>query len=77
MVTTKYSDQEVPPLDFLLKEKIHEDNRKILEAEQKRFRPLTWWERLRLTSYVRQLQRELRRAGYNQLIIERAQLWEM
>lgn len=71
-----YYDEHIPPLDFFLNEKIHEDNLKLLEAEKNRYRLLNFIERARLRGYVRSLQRELRRAGYNSLVIERARLWE-
>ncbi len=62
------------PLSFFKSDIIHDDNRKVIEAEQQRWRLLTWAERLKLQWRVWVLARQLRKAGYNQLILEREQL---
>lgn len=68
--------QTPPPLEFLLKDKIHESNQRILDEDEQRWRLLTWAERFKLRRYVRQLQRDLNKRGYNRLVIERAALIE-
>jgi hypothetical protein len=63
--------EHVPPLDFLINDKIHPDNARAIEDERSRFRILGFWERIALTRYVRSLQRELKRKDYNALIVKR------
>lgn len=62
------------PMEFFTKDKIHPDNQKIEEEEQRRWRLLTWHERLRLRRYVASLRRELERGGYNPLALEYTRL---
>lgn len=69
-------EQVVPPLDFMVNDYIHPDNRKLLQEEQDKYQALGIWERLKLQRYVGQLRRKLRRAGYNRLIVQRDQLWQ-
>jgi hypothetical protein len=57
------------PLDFFRNEVIHPDNQSLIESEQHRFRLLTWRERWKLQRYTGQLARQLRRGGYNRLIM--------
>lgn len=66
----------LPPLDFFKNEVFHEDNLKIVERENQRYKSLTWGERRRLQRDIRQLHKRLRREGYNELIIERAALYD-
>lgn len=52
------------PLEFFERDFIHPDNLAVMEAEQRRWRLLSFRERLQLRRYVNRLARELRRAHY-------------
>lgn len=67
--------EQIPPLDFFRNDLIHDDNKKLIEQEELRFRLLTPRERRKLGRYVKQLRKRLSRAGYNQLTMRRNHLW--
>lgn len=69
--------QQVPPLEFMLKDFIHPDNRKVVEEEKMQFRALSFRERRRLQRDVNELRRKLKREGYNKLIQKRDRLWKL
>ena len=64
------------PLEFLQDDYVHPDNAKSMQEEDWRYRPLGFWERVKLRRYVSRLRRQLNRAGYNDLIEQRQQLWD-
>ena len=56
------------PLSFFKKDSIDPDNQKLRLTDERRYRLLSWSERLRLEWYVWGLGRRLRRGGWNQLV---------
>jgi DNA translocase FtsK/SpoIIIE-like protein len=52
------------PLEFFAEDFIHPDNQQVIEAEQRRWRLLGFWERLKLQRYTNSLARQLRKARY-------------
>lgn len=71
-------EQRFPePLEFFEQDFIHPDNEALMEREQQRWRLLGFLERLSLQRYASRLRGELQRAGYNDLLAERARVWEI
>jgi hypothetical protein len=62
------------PLEFFQRDFIHPDNKAIIEREAMRWRLLGFWERIKLKRYVNSLAKQLRKAKYNDLVIEHHQL---
>lgn len=68
-------DERLPaPLSFFNQDQIHDDNRKVIEEDERRWRLLSFWERVRIRFYVASLARQLRRGGWNRLLVERERL---
>lgn len=63
-------DRYPAPLEFFREDFIHPDNQAILKREDNRWRLLGFWERIKLRAYVGSLGRKLKRARYNQLVLE-------
>jgi len=63
------------PLEFFNKDAIHPDNQAVIEREEMRWRLLGFVERLKLRSYVASLERQLKRAHYNQIVLKRHELF--
>lgn len=63
-------DNAPAPLEFLTKEYIHEDNQKVIERENNRWRILSPVERLRLQRETAALAHKLRKAHYNELVLQ-------
>jgi hypothetical protein len=75
MAAIQLDDVQLPrPLETFTEDKIHPDNQKVIRREENRYRLLNWLERIRLQKYVNRLGNELRKAGYNRLVIELDQL---
>lgn len=70
LLDVKYPD----PMEFLTKDFIHPDNQAVNQREAQRWRLLGSWERLKLKRYVNSLAKQLRKAKYNQIVLERHQL---
>lgn len=72
-----FLDEAPPkPLSFLVDDFIHPDNQKLIEESLQRFTPLNWRQRWKLRRRMEELRRELRRAGWNQLCDERAEVFK-
>lgn len=63
------------PLEFFNLDYIHPDNQAMIDQEQRRWRLLSFWERINLRRYVGTLRKRLRQAHYNPLQQELADLW--
>jgi hypothetical protein len=71
----QYDVENIPPLEFLVKDKIAPDNAAMLEKERIQFRALSFFERLRLKREIARLAKKLNAAGYNDLIRQRDEIW--
>jgi len=74
LIEDELSQAPPPPLEFLKQEYIAPANRDLLKREEMRWRLLGRFERWRLRMYVASLARQLRRAKYNQLVLQLDQL---
>lgn len=66
-----------PPLEFLEKDFIAEQNRDIIKREQMRWRLLKWWERWQMQGYVNSLAKQLKKGEYNKKVLMLRKLHQM